>query len=353
MKAIRKLRKRPDIVQGYVREYRCNRYTVCKAMKSHPRANIKMIGNGLYENLITGEVSECKPKSESKAFSLQSFERTMFKLYLMILANVDDDCKNHYQFITLTYDHAMRDVKQLNKDWASFWTKLSRYVKKEYGVKLEYICVKEPQGNGSFHFHVILIWPNKAQYLDNDNVIARLWGNGFTKTAAVKCRAIQLAEYLTNMAKHMGYEDYIDYAYEWNEDLAIEVGVINEDSGNATKESRMENARIALYPRDMRIFNTSRGVKKPVEREMDYMEFKEDIQKAGKLISEKHIAILETDDEQVQELTDEAFAEQAQQVISTYVFRKWRPVHDPEYARRQKEYQSGKQKNDVPHSPPQ
>ena len=349
-----RLKKRPKLHPKYIKKIECHQYTRIMSLKCKPHVSIVNLGNGQYQHIPTGEIREHQSSGSTKAHSMQSFMRAMDRLQGVILANVDDTQKSHYMFITLTYDHIMSDVSRLKTDWASFWDKLCYYLKTKMGFAEnelpKYICVKEPQGNGSFHFHVILIWPCQAPYLDNESVIAKYWGHGFTKTTGVNCPAIHLANYLTNMAKHMRIKDCPVSQQNDKEYDCEEVSVIDESTGFSVREERVRNSRIALYPKSMRIFDTSRGLRSPRVEVVENGDLNSELAKAGEVIEERHYAVFDDDTSLSEDISEEETIKLSKQTVSRYICRKRRKIHDPEYAKKQKEYQESKMKrknNDI------
>ena len=153
------------------------------SMKSAPsEIPVKKISGNEYLDLRTGEIMEYE-KSENKSECYQSVRRTLKHIRQVINANCVEE--NRLLWITLTYAENMTDPNRLYSDFSRFWKRFKRYCKKSGYLIPEYISVIEPQGRGAWHCHVMLIFPEKAPFIDNNSVISRLWEQGFTKTKAV------------------------------------------------------------------------------------------------------------------------------------------------------------------------
>lgn len=214
--------------------------------------SIKKLDKDTYVNTITGEVSKFK-HNETRRDNKRELLRTFSKLRDVINTNVTnpENCK----WITLTYKENMQDTQRLYKDIDKFNKKL-RYVYGHY----EYIIVIEPQERGAWHAHCILIFPDKAPYMPNDNV-AKLWANGFTQTKALQNIdnvGAYLTAYLTDIV---------------TDDPNANTKTYKDENGNLVSKKIKKGGRLALYPTGMNLYRHSRGIKKPEVKSMKYRDF--------------------------------------------------------------------------------
>jgi hypothetical protein len=125
----------------------------------------------------------------------------------------------------------MMDYNQLYADFKKWYMKLKYYCK---GHTLDYITVAEPQGRGAWHMHVMLK-SDKFLFLDNQTVIAPMWGHGMTDTQRLKS------------------DDVGRYYVAYFTDLFGEFGTTAQKKGG----------RLPLYPVGMKFYRCSRGIKRP------------------------------------------------------------------------------------------
>jgi len=180
-------------------------------------------------NVCTGEIIEIE-KGVTREDNLDSLRRTLKRLRRLINANFYGE--HNELFVTFTYAENMTDVKRLYKDFDKFCKKL-KYRYKD--IEFRYIAVIEPQERGAWHLHVLLKGLNVERlYIPNDEVMAELWGHGFTKTQAIESVddvGAYMSSYLSN---------------------------IIDDNGNVKK-----GARLHLYPAGVNIYRASRNCIKP------------------------------------------------------------------------------------------
>lgn len=217
---------------------------------------IQKIDKENYINLATGEICQFN-HNETRADDYRSIQKTMKLGRDIINANVVDP--KMAKFITLTYADNMTDEKRLKRDTEFFIRKLKR----RFGA-IEYITAIEPQERGAWHYHMIVIFPEKPPFIPN-TLISDLWGYGFTSTQKiddVDNVGAYLTAYLTDVAltpdtTHLTFE-------------GCEI--------RTHKDKRyIKGGRLQLYPKGMRIFRYSNGVKRPIIENMRYQEIKKEI----------------------------------------------------------------------------
>ena len=172
---IKKPARVKKIVSGNVVEF--------SSMKALPaEIPIQRISAEQYIDLRTGECCEYQ-RAENKSECYMSVRKSMRTLRNILNAN----CLNESSllWVTLTYAENMTDTERLYNDYKNFWKRFKYHCQKNNIPIPEYISVIEPQGRGAWHCHTMLVFPEKAPFLDNNTVIAKLWGHGFTKTKAV------------------------------------------------------------------------------------------------------------------------------------------------------------------------
>lgn len=242
-------------------------YEICWCEHKNDKAPIKKIDKDHYLIVATGEVKQCrhiKNRYQSKGQLAQSFKR------LRELINTNATNVNNCKWLTLTYREHITDTKQAYIDFDKFIKRL-RY---KYG-NLEYINVCEPQGNGRWHFHCLIIFPSKAPYIPNDEM-AEIWGHGFTKTQKLDNRIDNIGAYLSAHISDIEIEEAGVLGLEYNVD---DVKKVTEIDGKKldTPKYFIKGARLSLYPPGFNLYRTSRGIKKPVKEYMSYKQAKEKI----------------------------------------------------------------------------
>ena len=202
-----------------------------------------------YEVVRTKEIKEFKHTSK-RTDNINSIACSMQKLRNIINYNVTDPQK--VTWLTLTYAECMRDYHRLYDDFRKFNMRLRYYCAKHSLPHYEYIAVCEPQARGAWHMHVILVWcSDKAPFIANET-IAKIWGNGFTKTTAVKGNIDSLGYYLSAYLTDLP----LDEALETNADFS---------NGVKTKNDKQyaKAARLHLYPSGINFYRCSKGIKRP------------------------------------------------------------------------------------------
>lgn len=203
---------------------------------SHSLKEYRKISRNEMLNVVTGEIIDCKVSS-TREDNQVSLRRTIKRLRDLINCNFFGD--DNELFITLTYRENMSDYKRLYKDFDKFYKKLKRRYK---DIEFRYISVIEPQERGAWHLHVLLKGLNvESLYIPNDEVIARLWGHGFTKTERLK-----------------GVDNVGAYLSAYLTDLIDEKG------------RKKKGARLYLYPSGLNIYRCSRNCRRPIERWVKY-----------------------------------------------------------------------------------
>ena len=197
------------------------------------KQTIKVLPNKKYVVLETGEIFDMDTSGETRSDNIKSTRITMRKLRRLITHNFNGD-KNEL-WITLTYAKYTNEIEIVYRDFKLF----IRDLRKQYS-DLEYINVIEPQASGSWHCHLLIKAPKRSSLYIPNKIIEECWKKGFTKTKRLK-----------NSDKAGNYV----VAYLTNLEI--------DDDQNTKKY--VKGARLYLYPKGVRIYRCSRGIKKPIE----------------------------------------------------------------------------------------
>lgn len=229
--------------------------------KRNTKNYILKISDNQYIDLRTGEVKDCV-RSENRSQSINEVRKSLGRLRDYINTNVTDVFK--CKWVTLTYGENMTDTKVLYKDFDKFNKRLKYHLNKQ-GHIYEYIVAMEPQGRGAWHAHMLMIFDKKAPYIDNDTVMSKIWGHGFTKTKNVKGNVDNLGAYLTAYLGDMELTEAIktigsEYISD-NQYSICEATV--EEEGKEVSKAFVKGLRMVLYPPKFNIYRCSRGIKKP------------------------------------------------------------------------------------------
>jgi hypothetical protein len=148
----------------------------------------------------------------------------------------------------------------------------------------EYIAVAEPQGRGSWHLHVYLLFPSAAPYIHYDTLREK-WQQGAIHVKALdnidNCGAY-LTPYLTDLALEDGLGDSIKGDIKTVEQT--------DESGNKSTKAYIKGGRLKHYPAGFRLYRVSRGIKRPVVYDCTEAEAMELVSNA-KLTYEKTIKL--------------------------------------------------------------
>lgn len=192
-----------------------------------------MLPNRKYVVLDTGEIFDMDTSGVTRSDNIKSTRITMRKLRRLIAHNFRGD-KNEL-WITLTYAKYTNEIAIVYRDFKLF----IRDLRKQY-PDLEYINVIEPQASGSWHCHLLIKAPKRNSLYIPNKIIEECWKKGFTKTKRLKNSdkvGNYVVAYLTNL----------------------------EINDNQNTKKYIKGARLYLYPKGVRIYRCSRGIKKPIE----------------------------------------------------------------------------------------
>ena len=233
-----------------------------------------------YVDTRTGEVLEYQ-HIENRSESTRSIRNTLAKIRAVVNTNVTNP--DNVLWVTLTYRENMTDTERLYSDFKRYMMRLRRWCQKNGYEVPEYITVQEPQGRGAWHVHEFLIWDTKAPYIDNNDVMQRLWGQGFTKTKALH-GCDNIGAYFSAYLGDMPLEDVERLPEEEKEkalsnSTILDKSFVDEQERTKTKKF-VKGGRLYLYPPGMNIIRTSRGIKQPEVEIMTLAEAKEKVSSA-------------------------------------------------------------------------
>lgn len=261
---------------------------------------IKKLNANEYIDTRTGEVKEFI-HIENRAQAINDVRKSLSRLRDYINTNVTDISK--CKWVTLTYKENMTDTKKLYDDFKRFNMKLRYYLFKQ-NYKYEYIVAMEPQGRGAWHAHILMIFDCKAPYIDNNDVMASIWGHGFTSTKDLDGSIDNLGAYLTAYLGDMELKEGIDTIglnniFDKHGKCKYQVSEveINEDGRNISK-AFIKGLRMALYPPKFNIYRCSRGIKKPIITYDSEINAQKKIS-AGTLTFERTIKLTDSDSDYI------------------------------------------------------
>lgn len=237
---------------------------------------IRNIGDGKYMDTRTGEIKEYQEHLNTRVEHYNSLLRS-FK-YLKNLINTNITIPKNVLFVTLTYADNMQDNKRLYADLKNFHKRFNYYLKIKMNIaKPKYIDICEPQGRGAWHCHSILIFDNKAPFIAN-NIIANIWGYGFTKTEKLKDNIDNFGNYFVAYFTDIEITNHnlIDLLALQNiSDLPNGYGIVKEkmienENGENIKKNILKGGRLLYYPSNFNIYRASKDINRPIKEKMTY-----------------------------------------------------------------------------------
>lgn len=227
--------------------------------KKNTQCPIIKLNENEYADRNTGEVKEFNHTND-RSESINWLRKTMEHGRDMINANCTDlEC---CLFVTVTYAQRkhlseeckpMTDTRKLYHDLDVFQKRFRR----KYGSEIRYITCAEPQGNGSWHAHIIYIFPNKYPFIEKSE-IERMWEHGFVtvkRVTSVDNAGAYLTSYLTNIS--------LDELENKTEKDVF--------SGDVPKRIK-KGLRLYLYPPYFHPFRFSKNCIRPKTKTMRYKE---------------------------------------------------------------------------------
>lgn len=225
--------------------------------KSNFTNNIQKLDADRYVVLDTGEIKEFD-KSENRSENKNSLNQTMKSLRYLINANFSG--QPNELWITLTFADS-----SLARNTSTVYLCFNKFIKRlryKYGNDLEYIAILEPheikdgdiKNWHGYHFHLLLKSNIRKNLFIPHEDFENVWGLGW-------CR-IERLNNVDNIGAYLS-------AYLTN----IEESSENSNNvNNKGKKKYIKGARLWLYPKGIRLFRKSKGIKKPTRIKMTYAE---------------------------------------------------------------------------------
>lgn len=240
----------------------------------------KKLDKDHYLDTRTGEVLEYQ-HIENRSESTRSIRNTLARIRALVNTNVTTP--DNVRWCTFTYAENMTDTRKLYEDYFKFWKRFCYWCKKNGIEKPEYITVQEPQGRGAWHIHAFFIWDSKAPYIDNNTVMAKLWGHGFTSTKALH-DCDNIGAYFSAYLGDMPLEDVAKLPADEQKKACSATSVLEkeftDEQGRTKKKKFVKGGRLYLYPPGMNIVRTTKGIKQPELEFMTLAEAKEKVSSA-------------------------------------------------------------------------
>lgn len=255
-----------------------NIFEVCFMKNKNNKIYTRLIDKDHYIDLRTfedtGEVFECN-HIENRSQNIFQVGQSLKRLRDYINTNVIDTSK--CKWLTLTYKENMKDTCRLYKDFKNFIKRFRTYFK---NYNIEYIVAMEPQGRGAWHCHCIFIFDKIPPFINNNEVLEKLWPYGFTKITNLKS-IDNVGAYLTAYLGDMEFNnDNVLLLKENGLDMSkMVLKEVNEIEGKKIKtpKSFIKGGRLYLYPPKFNLYRISKGIKKPIKEVMLYKKAKEKI----------------------------------------------------------------------------
>ena len=236
------------------------------------KISIQKLDKDHYMELATGEVHEFEHNT-SRASDMNNVRVSLRMLRNYINANVQD--VTHCRWITLTYKENMKDPTRLYDDGKKFNKRMRYHLKKSFGVCYEYIVAAEPQARGAWHLHMLMIFPEKAPFIPNEE-LRNIWGHGFVKIGKltnVDNVGAYLTAYLADMELSEATENYIEF-----KNFDVKEAMVTDEDGIQKTKRFVKGARLTMYPPGFHLYRTSRGIKQPT---VSYLSAGQAMEKVG------------------------------------------------------------------------
>lgn len=215
---------------------------------------VKRIDKNTYLDPNTNEVKEYTFNTE-RTQNESTFYRTRRKLNWLILNNFSGG--NQELFLTLTYKKHIQNSFELATDFRNYMKRINNHFKGQHSF--DYIVIREPHLSGSWHMHVLLRYDDEITS-EIKTILTERWKNGTAHIQNI-IQVNKLAAYLTAHLTHLVVD-------ENGEDTVM------VDYSSMTTKTIMKNARLGLYPMRLRIYSSSKGIKKPIKKYMTFAECK-------------------------------------------------------------------------------
>ena len=239
--------------------------------------HIERIDRDHYRIKRTGTVKEIHHGTK-RTDNISSIAQSMKRLRDIINTNVSSDNVDNIRWVTLTYKENMTDTVRLYEDFKKFMQRLRYWCNKNNYSRPEYIGVIEPQARGSWHWHILLIFPTVAPFIAN-HALSDIWGFGFVSIKALDKNCHNIGIYLSAYLSDLNLEDAITAKTDFSKHHVKQ----------ANGKSYIKGSRLALYPKGCKLYRLSKGIKRPKEYTMQYNEFLNMIDKKDAALSYENL----------------------------------------------------------------
>jgi len=230
--------------------------------KMNRSCHIQKLDKDTYADLHTGEIKSFE-HIENRKDSLNSLRQTFKKLRYLINNNFIGSANELH--VVLTYAENMTDTKRLYKDFQNFIDRL-RYKFKDK-TDIDYLSVVEPQGRGAWHLHVLMRFNRLEGVYIANNDLFELWGHGFVVVRALKD--------IDNIGAYLSaYLSDIEITSENAISIISHQRTLEIKEITGSDKKIIKGGRLHMYPRDMKLYRASRGIKAPKREEMLYKDIK-------------------------------------------------------------------------------
>lgn len=253
-----------------------NMTAVTHLEKKNTKQRIQKLNKNEYVDISTGEIRKFI-LNDNRGQNLNSIGKTMNSLRELINANFSGD-KNE-AFGTVTYKVNQRNLNVVYDDLKRF-IKMIRYKYRDLS-RIEYITVLEPQQRGAWHAHILF------KFIDIDEIdfscfnksyLLDIWrkSTGDDAITQVDLQSIEnvknVSSYLITYLANIPYDPDI---HSVDDDRLVSKKVDGND------KHFIKGARLQFYPSGMRIYRSSRGIKRPEKKVMTYEKMKKYTKKIG------------------------------------------------------------------------
>lgn len=230
--------------------------------KMNTKAHIKKRDADTYIDLGTGEIKEFD-KADNKSQSYVSLTKTFKRLRYLINNNFEG--KRNELHVTLTYAENMTDTKQLYKDMDKFMKRLKYQFRHQ--TTIDYINVIEPQGRGAWHSHCLIRFNDlDTVYVQNQHM-RETWGHGWVTVQSLK-GVDNIGAYLS------AYLADVELTEETLPHAVKNQSEITEKEVKGKTKKFVKGGRLHMYPSNMNLYRSSRGIQMPDRERMKYKDAK-------------------------------------------------------------------------------
>jgi hypothetical protein len=225
--------------------------------------NIRKIDKDHYVEIKNGEYLEYE-HIENRSQDLRGVAKSLEIGRDILNTNIDDVSK--CRWVTLTYRQRkneseekipMKDSKKLYSDFVNFNKRLRENI-----GSYEYITAAEPQGSGSWHLHVVMIFNGKAPYISNKDM-SEAWKQGWVTVKRLD-DVDNVGAYLTAYLGDMELNEYKQTNSQGDTRHEIKEVEYQDENGEKQIKKYVKGARLKFYPPQFHIFRWSKGIKKPI-----------------------------------------------------------------------------------------